>query len=273
MAIEVTSALVLNGATAVYFIVGDPIAQVQSPERMTRAFQRNGANAVVVPAHVKRDNLSDFLGAASRAMNVLGFLVTVPHKISATKFCTRRSKRSELLSSVNVIRRARDGGWYGDMLDGVGFVSGAGREGYSFAKKRTLVAGAGGAGTAIAAAIAAEGGIVSLYDPDPGQLSRSLAQLNSSGELVEPTSSGLIRGYDAIVNASPVGMSDDRAPFDLSELSASTFVGDVVTAPSETLIIREAKKKGCKTLAGRQMYEAVQHLMLNFFLEEAAVQI
>ena len=41
----------LNGETRLYYIVGDPIAQVKSPPALTEILLSRGANALVVPAH------------------------------------------------------------------------------------------------------------------------------------------------------------------------------------------------------------------------------
>ena len=49
-----TAALKITGATRLYAIVGDPIAQVRSPEVFTERFAAAGVDAVLVPAHVPR---------------------------------------------------------------------------------------------------------------------------------------------------------------------------------------------------------------------------
>ena len=47
----------LNGAIRFHVIVGDPIAQVNSPAGVTQAFVERGHNAIVVPAHVAPEHL------------------------------------------------------------------------------------------------------------------------------------------------------------------------------------------------------------------------
>ena len=42
----------LNGATRLYPIVGDPVAQVKSPSGVSHALAERGMNALCVPAHV-----------------------------------------------------------------------------------------------------------------------------------------------------------------------------------------------------------------------------
>ena len=89
-----------SGATRVVFIVGDPIAQVQSPRGMTQALRACGADAIVVPAQVKTADIDAFFALALRMPNVDGLLVTVPHKFDAARLCTRLSERARSIGAV-----------------------------------------------------------------------------------------------------------------------------------------------------------------------------
>jgi shikimate dehydrogenase len=83
------SALGVDGATRVYYVVGDPIAQVKAPARMTRGFAERGINAVCVPMHVSAADLDDFIEGATRSRNVDGMIITVPHKQAAYRYAGR----------------------------------------------------------------------------------------------------------------------------------------------------------------------------------------
>ncbi len=41
-----------SGATRIYPIIGDPIAQVKSPVTMTSGLRARGVDAIIVPVHV-----------------------------------------------------------------------------------------------------------------------------------------------------------------------------------------------------------------------------
>ena len=114
--------MIVNGATRLYIIVGDPIAQVQAPGGMTQAFSAMGRNAVLVPVHIAPADLADFLKAVSRVQNLDGIVVTIPHKFACYEFCSSATDRAHFLGAVNNMRRAVDGDWYGEMLDGPSFV-------------------------------------------------------------------------------------------------------------------------------------------------------
>ena len=54
----------LDGETRLFAILGDPIAQVKSPAGITQAMVRRGANAVLVPMHVRPQDYDAFMRAA-----------------------------------------------------------------------------------------------------------------------------------------------------------------------------------------------------------------
>ena len=82
-----------DGATRLLGIVGDPIAQVRSPPLWGALFRYNKVNAVCVPFHVRADGLARFLAGFRTAENVIGLLVTVPHKIAAAKLAGGLTER------------------------------------------------------------------------------------------------------------------------------------------------------------------------------------
>ena len=83
-----------SGATRVYFIVGDPIAQVKSPSGVTRLIRERGADAIVVPAHASPADFADVVATAQRLRNVDGIIVTVPHKFAALEACADVTPRA-----------------------------------------------------------------------------------------------------------------------------------------------------------------------------------
>jgi len=75
-----------SGATRVYFIVGDPIAQVKSPFGVTQAFEQHGKDAVCIPAQVPSQDLKQWFEGVSLMRNIDGIIVTVPHKFDCHAF-------------------------------------------------------------------------------------------------------------------------------------------------------------------------------------------
>jgi len=257
-----------SGATRVLFIVGDPIAQVQSPAGMTRSLQALGRNAVVVPAHVAPADLAQWLAAICHMRNVDGVIATVPHKISMAAHCASLTPRARSIGAVNVLRKTAQG-WHGDMVDGVGYVAGLNARGCQLQGKRVLLIGAGGAGSAIAHALAdARVGILAVHDADAARRTALLDKLQRYGCTVAQAGNDDPAGFDVVINATPMGMqAGDALPVQVERLSASTFVGDVITAPPISPLLQAARNQGCHTMTGLDMFAAVCERMVDFYLQ------
>jgi shikimate dehydrogenase len=261
----------LSGATRVYVIVGDPIAQVRSPSGVTAALRAAGRDALVVPAHVAPADLPAFFAGITPMRNVDGVIVTVPHKFAAAEYCATLSTQASFLGAANTLRRTADGKWHGGMFDGTGFVAALVDAGCELRGKRALLVGAGGAGSAIGHALVLGGvGSLDVRDNDAGRTASLTARLNALGQGEARSASAAVAAheYDVVVNASPLGMrADDPLPIDVSRVAATTFVGDVVTKPPLTPLIEAARARGCPTVTGTQMFGRVRDLMVAFLLD------
>jgi shikimate dehydrogenase len=260
--------LELSGATRLYFIVGDPIAQVKSPAGVSQAFADHGRDAVCVPAHVAPKDLVAWAAGVSKAQNVDGIIVTVPHKFACTDLCATLSERAAFLHAVNTLRRNADGSWHGDMFDGLGFVSALKEAGCQPQGKKALLVGAGGAGSAIAHALVMAGVAgLAIHDEDSTRRSSLIQRLVGLGRCTVKDGSADPGGFDIVINATPVGMKEgDPYPLDVSRLAPGMFCGCVITAPAITPFIAAARQAGCHTLTGTQMFSKVRDLMVDFLL-------
>ncbi len=63
----------INGSTQVFYILGDPVAQVRAPEVYNHLFRQHGINAVLVPLKLPAAALPGFLAHGMNAHNVGGF--------------------------------------------------------------------------------------------------------------------------------------------------------------------------------------------------------
>ncbi len=255
-----------SGATRVIFIVGSPIAQVKSPEGVTRALRASGRDVVVVPAHVEPADLADFFSIAARMPNVDGILVTVPHKFAAFALCASLSDRAQSIGAANVARRI-GGAWHGDMCDGEGHVRGLRKAGFEPRGARALLVGAGGAGSAIAHALVdARVASLAVFDADEARREALAARLQRYGGPAPDIGSADPRGFDLVVNATPMGMrAGDPMPVDIGRLGAATFVSDVVTVPAVPALIAQARAIGCGTMTGTEMFESVRDAIVDFY--------
>ncbi len=257
-----------SGASRVHFIVGDPIAQVQSPAGMTQALRQHGHDALVLPAHVAPHDLAQWLHGVSLARNVDAIIVTVPHKFACFGLCRSSSERAAFLGAVNTLRRNPDGSWHGDMFDGLGFVAALRDLGCAIAGQRCLLVGAGGAGSAIAHALVQAGAAqLVIQDEDSRRCGRLVERLAGLGRCPVVAGPADPSGCAVVVNATPMGMRPgDPLPIDVARLRPAMFVGCVVTAPAITPLVAAARAIGCGTATGADMFLRVRDLMVDFVL-------
>ena len=258
----------ITGATRLYAIIGDPVAQVRSPEVFTQRFAEQAIDAVMIPVHAPADRFDAIIPALLALGNLDGVLVTVPFKARMSAYATRVGVAAETIGAVNALRREADGSWTGDMFDGVGFVRGAERKGERIAGRRVTLFGAGGAGSAIGCALAQAGAAsIDVVDTDAVKAARLVDTLTRAfPRCAFVAAHGIRDGVDMIVNASPVGMRrDDGLPGAIGRLDPTTLVGDVVITPTPTALIRHAMERGCAWIDGRDMHGGQVEALLAFF--------
>ncbi len=246
----------ITGATRILGIIGDPIRQVRAPEVWTALFAYNKIDAVCIPMQVAAADVAALVKSARTLMNYIGLIVTIPHKPAALTCTDHPTERARLVGAANVLRPAAQGGWEGDILDGVGFVSGLLAQGQKVAGRRALVVGSGGVGSAIACAIAAAGAAeVAVSDVAPAR-AEALAQRIARTGVRSYASAAKADGFDLIVNASPMGMKPgDPISIDCTNLQSSALVGDVVVHPRITPLLAKAQERGCFVQPGTVMME------------------
>ena len=257
-----------GGATRIYPIIGDPVAQTKAPAGLTRAFREAGHDAIVVPLHVGADTIGPLLHVIDDVQNVDGLIATVPHKFAAFGHASSASDRARTLGSANVLRRRPEGGWHADMLDGIAMVRAILQAGGTIEGRTALLVGAGGAGRAIGLELLQAGAAgLAIHDSDSSRRDSLIARLNDGYAGRVRAGSPDPTGFDVVVNATPSGMREgDALPVAADKLDRKTFVADVITAPEMTPLLHAARERGCNIQTGVGMFEASVNLMFEFFV-------
>jgi shikimate dehydrogenase len=256
----------VTGTTRLYGLLGDPLTTAKSPELLNRLFIEQRADAVCVPFAVKDDDLPAFVTGARALRNLSGVLVTMPHKQRMLAFVDELHPTARQVGALNVIRCDEDGRWVGAIFDGIGCVLGMQWEGNHPANKSVLLVGAGGAGRAIAFAVASAGArTLTISDVDEHRaedLARSVAV--ATGCTTRPGSPDP-HGFEIVINATPLGMNaKDAMPVNPERLQPGSVVVDIINAPEPTPLCRAAHARGCRTQGGRPMHEGQALHALRF---------
>jgi shikimate dehydrogenase len=259
---------VVSGTTTLYAHLGDPIDIVRSPFIYNPWFRLRAIDAAVIPMGVRAADFPGAIATLRAVTNVGGLIVTMPHKMTIVPLLDTMSDAVRAAGSCNAAVKRADGTLHGELFDGTGFVAGLTRKGFTVRGARCLVVGAGGVGSAIAAALAAAGADrIVLHDISEiaaRELAARLASHYPAARIV--VGSNDPAGFDLVANASPLGMQPaDPLPIDVARLSGDTFVSEVVMKPAVTPLLAAAAARGCRTQAGVDMlYEQIP-LYLELF--------
>jgi shikimate dehydrogenase len=258
----------VTGATRFICIVGDPVAQVRSPELYNPRLVKAGVNVVLIPLHVPSAAFEAAMPSLRKIGNLAGLVFTVPFKERAVRFADEVLPTGRQTGAINAMRPEPDGRWVADMFDGAGLVGALEGLGATAAGQRILLIGAGGAGRAIALSLARAGArALTLCDLDVGKLTHlanDVRRFYPACAVATPEAVAAA-GHDIIVNATPVGMApEDGLPVALGPLDPATTVFDIVPKPDVTPLMAHARAAGCRVGGGSLMIDAQADAVLEF---------
>jgi shikimate dehydrogenase len=195
----------------------------------------------------------------ARAAGGAGVNVTHPYKQAVVAHLDGLSDRARRVGAVNTVKFQDDGKRIGHNTDVTGFAESVETGLPGCAKARVVQMGAGGAGFATAHALLDLGvDELHIFDTDPVRRATLVAKLNrdfGAGRAAEGDDlSGPLAQADGLVNATPVGMTNyPGMPVPVEALRPALWVADIVYFPLETLLLAEARARGCRTLNGSGM--------------------
>ena len=241
----------INGKTSITGIFGYPIEHTFSPVMHNAAFSDLRLNYCYIPFLVSPDHLKGAVGSI-RALNMRGVNITIPHKQSVMPLLDTVKEEAAFIGAVNTVVNS-NGKLVGDNTDGKGFMKSLEENGIAVDGKDVLIHGAGGASRAVSYYLCKKAKNVSIYGRSPEKAERLVDDLKIIYSNVSPARSiSDTKGYDIIVNATPLGMkSDDPLPFDTSLFRSGQTVCDLIY--TKTRFIEEAAEKGCTVLDGTGM--------------------
>ncbi len=252
----------ISGKTRICVLIGDPVEHTMSPVMHNAAYKKLGLDYIYIPFRVAPEQLAPAVDGL-RALNVSGFNVTIPHKVSIIPMLDGLDPLAEKIGAVNTVVN-NEGELRGYNTDAEGFLLALLEKGVELGGKNIVVLGAGGAARAVTYKLAeretsltilnrrleldwAED-IAELIKEDFGKAVRVL-------ELCEDNLAETLERADILVNATSVGMSPagNESPVPARLLKDSLVVFDVVYNPVVTRLLGEAKTAGAQTISGVDM--------------------
>ncbi|KXJ33110.1 MULTISPECIES: shikimate dehydrogenase [Pseudomonas] len=210
------------------------------------------------------DALPELLQAAQRT-GFTGLNITFPCKQAIIPLLDDLSPEARGIGAVNTVVLA-DGRTVGHNTDCLGFAEGFRRGLPDVAKRLVVQLGAGGAGSAVAHALLAEGvDQLFIFDVEAERaqaLVDNLTRHFGPGRAAVGTDrAAAVAAADGLVNTSPVGMAKlPGMPLPAELLHPGLWVAEIIYFPLETELLRQARALGCRTLDGGTMavFQAVK---------------
>lgn len=257
-------------------VIGDPISHSLSPNMHNESYKALGIeNAnLFVPIRVNEKKLEKFMGAV-RVLGINGISVTIPHKESVIKYLDEVDETAKKIGAVNTILNV-EGKLTGYNTDWIGAITALEKK-TEFKGKKVAVIGAGGAARAIVYGLVNRGAKVKIFNRTE-ENAKELAD-EFGAEFGEMGDIGEVSDYDIVINATSVGLEEDKSPLDKDLISANQIIFDVVysataertagvshavASPKETRLIKDAKEKGAQVIYGYEMllYQGMEQFQM-----------
>jgi shikimate dehydrogenase len=234
--------------TRIYGITGFPLAHSLSPVVHNTAFRVCDINAIYLFFETQ-DIRSIIRGM--KTLGIKGMSITLPHKVSVISHLDEIDSTASKIGAVNTIVN-REGTLMGYNTDATGGIRCLEKR-MSLKGKRCIIVGAGGTARALGFALMQKD--LDLYivnrTYDKGiSLSKKLG-----ATFLMPKEIPFIRP-DILIQTTPVGMYPNCSvsPVPPEILTEGMVVMDIIYNPLETRLLKEAKKRGCITISGIEMF-------------------
>ena len=270
---------IITGKTKLLGIIGDPVEHSLSPVMQNVAINHLGLDYIYVPFPVKGENLEQAI-AGFKAIDLVGFNVTIPHKEAIMSFLTEITPTAKAIGAVNTVWRTETG-WKGTNTDVTGFIAPLKAMSRNWSEMTPVVLGNGGAARAVIAGLAELGcREINLVGRNKDKLAIFYQSWQNSLQITQllkihywENLPGLLPTADLIVNTTPVGMypNVDRSPIEASlmkKLKSNAIAYDLIYTPSPTRFLSLAQEQGATIIDGAEMLVQQGASALEIWLQQ-----
>ena len=242
-----------------YFVIGNPVNHSLSPKLQNYWLKENNINALYDKIKLNENDLENFIKDI-RQQKITGCNVTVPFKQAVIPFLDKLSPEALQTQSVNTII-FNDGSLVGHNTDISGFTKAIQSLGFNLRGKKVLILGAGGVVPSIIFSLNKMGVSEIIVSNRTRQKAENLKTLFNNLKIVEW---GNIEYFDMIINATSLGLNNEKINLDFSNAGKNKLFYDVIYNPAETNFLKNAKKNGNLIENGKLMfvYQALEAFKL-----------
>lgn len=250
----------IDSGTKVFGVLGDPIVQSLSPLLHNAVYKQEGMNHVYLPFRVPMGTLQESLNSFIW-LDIQGYSVTIPHKREVALLADVQDDSMKEVGAANTLCLDHEGHWVAFNTDykAIRACVKLGLEkrlsgNKNISGKKVLILGAGGVARAAAFAMKDEGASVIVANRNQSRAVDLARELGCKNIRWEHRSSEFA---DILINCTPVGMfpeSIDETPFPSNAYRERMLVLDTVYNPENTLLLKQARDRGCETVSGLEMF-------------------
>lgn len=245
-------------------IIGYPLGH-----SISAVIQKAGLNSIGIEGtyDVMETHPEDLINRIKyiKANSYNGFNVTIPLKVPMSLFLQDIDDYANIAGCINTVKVLEDKSFIGYNTDIYGFKKAIPSD-FDLTNKNASILGTGGASRAAVVGLAERG--VSEIDFYTRNIINSKQTLdyvrakfpNIKFNVYQIQNIRSLEHSSIIVNATPIGMKGYMAdqmplePLDLDKLDPNkTLIYDIVYNPIKTILIKEAEKRGLKTIGGLDM--------------------
>lgn len=253
----------IDADTRFYAVAGDPIGHSLSPVLQNHTLLRNKVNAFYLPIRVPEGQFKATV-AALEGVPFEGYSVTIPHKEEAATIGEADGIVTQV-GAANTLVRMPKGGFKVSNTDHPAALESllthlaeraeetkaAMKE---LAQSHVLVLGAGGVSRAVAFALHRAGAVVTIASRTAERAERLAHEIGC--KFCDWVARHNVDPCDIVVNGTPVGMHPnvDESPLHVSFLKPGLVVFDTVYNPEQTMLVRDARARGCGTVTGVELF-------------------
>ena len=235
-------------------VLGHPVAQSKSPLMHGHWLKKNQVSGDYIAIDIPPMRFNTTVRMLFD-VGFSGFNVTIPHKVQALAFADDMSSRAHRIGAANTLIKMDNGKISADNTDGYGFMTNLGSQSSTWLPGAgpSLVLGAGGAARAVLVALL-DAGVPKIYlcNRTRARAEDLAADISYCIEVIDwEDKQDILPDVFTVVNATSLGMTG-KPPleFDLKNVNPDALVTDLIYAPLETQLLRDARARGCEVVSG-----------------------
>lgn len=229
-----------------FALVGESLSHSRSPQIHEKIMQDQGIQGTYDLLEFSRDDFAEKFTSLKNS-DYRGVNVTIPYKETVIPFLDEISPQARYIGAVNTVL-FENGKAKGYNTDYHGFLSLFQQNSLEIKNKEAVILGSGGAAKC-AVKVLLDHGIIDITI-----VSRSKQNFHGIYTVSYDFFKESIQPVDLLINCTPIGMYPkvDQSPLSKPQICAKAVI-DLIYNPEETLLLRQARELGCKTVNGSLM--------------------